>query len=101
MATKIPWIKLYLADEINERCGGIDIGKRFLFCCALTGAAHEEPRSQTMRFDVTVLGLTRPEPSNRIAVLSPPSRCVTWRTIATCQRAWLSMMGRSVGSARR
>ena len=43
--------------KINERCGGIDIGKRFLFCCALTGAAHEEPRSQTMRFDVTVPGL--------------------------------------------
>ena len=33
--------------EINERCGGIDKGKRFLFCCVLTGAAHEEPRSQT------------------------------------------------------
>ena len=45
--------------KINERCGGIDIGKLFLFCCALTGAAHEEPRSQTMRFDVTVPGLTR------------------------------------------
>ena len=66
MATTIPWIKLYLADagvspdwslqpaeqlmfsrqlvgneelrmgKINERCGGIHIGKRFLFCCALT-----------------------------------------------------------------
>lgn len=45
--------------KINERCGGIDIGKRFLFCCALTGSAHEEPRSETMRFDVTVPGLTR------------------------------------------
>lgn len=89
MATQIPWIKLYLADaggspdwrlqpaeqlifsrqlvgdeelrmgKINERCGGIDIGKRFLFCCALTGAAQEEPHSQTMRFDVTVPGLLR------------------------------------------
>jgi hypothetical protein len=45
--------------KINERCGGIDIGKRFLFCCALTGAAHEEPCSQIKRFDVTVPGLTR------------------------------------------
>ena len=33
--------------KINERCGGIDVGKRFLLCCVLTGAAHEEPRSQT------------------------------------------------------
>jgi hypothetical protein len=24
---------------------GIDIGKRFLVCCVMTGAAHEEPRS--------------------------------------------------------
>ncbi len=45
--------------KINECCGGIDIGKRFLLCCALKGAAHEEPHSQTLRFDATVPGLTR------------------------------------------
>ena len=27
--------------KINERCGGIDVGKRFLHCCVLSGAAHE------------------------------------------------------------
>src|SRR5271170_2780411 len=43
--------------KINERCGGIDVGKRFLLCCVLTGAAHEEPRSQTRRFDATVSDL--------------------------------------------
>ena len=26
--------------KINERCAGIDVGKRFLVCCALTGAAR-------------------------------------------------------------
>ena len=26
--------------KMNERCGGIDVGKRFLLCCLLTGAAH-------------------------------------------------------------
>jgi transposase len=41
-------------SKIIERCAGIDIGKRFLVCCVLTGAAHEEFRSQTMRFDTTV-----------------------------------------------
>jgi transposase len=40
--------------KINEYCAGIDVGKRFLLCCALTGAAHEEPQSQTQRFDATV-----------------------------------------------
>ena len=43
--------------KINERCGGIDVGKRFLLCCVLTGAAHEDPRSQTRRFDATVSDL--------------------------------------------
>jgi transposase len=45
--------------KINERCGGIDVGKRFLLCCVLSGAAHEEPRSQTRRFDATVSDLAR------------------------------------------
>jgi transposase len=43
--------------KINEFCAGIDVGKRFLLCCALTGAAPEEPRSQTRRFDATVQDL--------------------------------------------
>src|SRR5579863_6550561 len=43
--------------KINEFCAGIDVGKRFLLCCALTGAAQEEPRSQTRRFDATVQDL--------------------------------------------
>jgi len=45
--------------KINERCAGIDVGKRFLVCCALTGAASEEPCSQTRRFDTTVAALMR------------------------------------------
>jgi transposase len=45
--------------KLIERCAGIDIGKRFLVCCVTTGAAHEEPRSETRRFDTTVPGLTR------------------------------------------
>jgi transposase len=45
--------------KIIERCAGIDVGKRFLFCCILTGAANEEPQSQTLRFDATVPALER------------------------------------------
>ena len=45
--------------KIIERCAGIDVGKRFLLCCVLTGAANEEPRGETLRFDTTVLALER------------------------------------------
>jgi transposase len=44
-------------SKIIERCAGIDVGKRFLLCCVLTGATHEEPRSQTLRFEATVPSL--------------------------------------------
>jgi transposase len=45
--------------KINERCAGIDVGKRFLLCCVLKGEAHEDPCSQTRRFDATVPALIR------------------------------------------
>lgn len=45
--------------KIIERCAGIDIGKRFLLCCVVTGAAHQEPHSETRRFDTTVAALER------------------------------------------
>ena len=45
--------------KIIQRCAGIDIGKRFLLCCVLTGAADEEPSSKTLRFDTTVPALER------------------------------------------
>ena len=44
-------------SKIIERCAGIDIGKRFLLCCVLTGAADEEPHGQTLRFETTVPAL--------------------------------------------
>ena len=46
--------------KINERCAGIDVGKRFLLCCVLTGGANEEPSMRTLRFDTTVAALTPP-----------------------------------------
>jgi transposase len=46
-------------SKIIERCAGIDIGKRFLLCSVLTGAAHEEPASQTRRFDTNVPDLVQ------------------------------------------
>lgn len=45
--------------KLIERCAGIDIGKRFLVRCVMTGAAQEEPGTETRRFDTTVPGLKR------------------------------------------
>ena len=45
--------------KIIQRCAGIDVGKRFLLCCVLTGSAAEEPQSETRRFDTTVPSLER------------------------------------------
>src|SRR3954465_3638618 len=44
-------------SKIIERCAGIDFGKRFLLCSVLTGAAHEDPATQTRRFDTNVSDL--------------------------------------------
>lgn len=44
-------------SKIIERCAGIDVGKRFLLCSVLTGAAQEGPASQTRRFDTNVSDL--------------------------------------------
>jgi transposase len=41
--------------KIIEHCAGIDVGKRFLLCCVLTGAANEEPHGETLRFDLAYL----------------------------------------------
>jgi transposase len=43
--------------KIVERCASIDVGKRFLLCCVLTGSAAEDPHSETRRFDTTVPSL--------------------------------------------
>ncbi len=87
-----------------ERCAGIDIGKRFLVCCVMTGAAHEEPRSETRRFDTTVPGLKRLRNwLNDAQVIGkvqafrkdhkPP------KATLICVRLWCSMHGRQLVSA--
>lgn len=40
---------------VVERCAGIDVGKKFVMVCVMTGAAHEEPRAETRKFS-TVRG---------------------------------------------
>ena len=37
-----------------ERCAGIDVGKKFLAVCVLTGPLEGEPRAQRLRYGTTV-----------------------------------------------
>jgi transposase len=42
-----------------ERCGGIDVGKKFLAVCIMVGPLEGEPRIETRRFGTTVAELKR------------------------------------------
>ena len=35
-----------MIDAVIERCVGIDVGKKFLVACVMTGPAHGEARSE-------------------------------------------------------
>lgn len=39
---------------VVERCAGIDVGKKFVLVCILTGVAQDEPQSQVRRYGTTV-----------------------------------------------
>src|SRR5215831_17987533 len=42
-----------------ERCGGIDVGKKFLAVCIMVGPLEGEPHVEIQRFGTTVLELRR------------------------------------------
>src|ERR1700681_874994 len=46
-----------MIKAVVERCVGIDIGKKFLLACVMTGPAHGEARSEIRTFGTTVAEL--------------------------------------------
>jgi transposase len=48
-----------MIEVVLERCAGIDIGKRFVVVCLLTGAAGQSPRMEKRQYDATVGELER------------------------------------------
>ena len=42
---------------VIERCAGIDVGKKFIAVCVMTGPANGEARSETRIFGTTVAEL--------------------------------------------
>ena len=48
-----------MIDAVIERCAGIDVGKKFLAVCVMTGPANGEARSEIRQFGTTVSELKR------------------------------------------
>ena len=48
-----------MIDAVIERCVGIDVGKKFLVACVMTGPASGEARSETREFGTTVSELKK------------------------------------------
>jgi hypothetical protein len=54
-AWSAPWNEPPLAEQpmiptVIERCVGIDVGKKFLAVCAMTGPAHGEAQAEVRKF---------------------------------------------------
>ena len=43
-----------MMEVVCERCAGIDVGKKFLVVCLLTGAADQSPKEEIRNFGTTV-----------------------------------------------
>jgi UvrD-like helicase C-terminal domain len=50
---------LYVALSRAEQCAGIDVGKKCVLVCVLTGGAKDEPRTQIKKFGTIVSELDR------------------------------------------
>ncbi len=48
-----------MIEAILERCAGIDVGKKFVVVCVMTGGAKDEPHTQIKKFGTIVSELQR------------------------------------------
>jgi len=48
-----------MIEAILERCAGIDVGKKFVVVCVMTGGSKDEPRTQIKKFGTIVSELER------------------------------------------
>jgi len=43
-----------MIEAVVERCAGIDVGKKFVLVCVMTGGAKDEPHTQIKKFGTIV-----------------------------------------------
>ena len=48
-----------MIEAVIERCAGIDVGKKFVLVCVMTGGAKDEPQTEIKKFDTIVSELDR------------------------------------------
>jgi len=48
-----------MIEAVVERCAGIDVGKKFVLVCVMTGGAKDEPHTQIKKFGTIVSELER------------------------------------------
>jgi transposase len=48
-----------MIEAVLERCAGIDIGKKYLICCVMLGAAGEKATEETQQFNTTMRELEK------------------------------------------
>ncbi len=48
-----------MIEAVVERCAGIDVGKKFVLVCVMTGAAKDEPHTKIKKFGTIVSELER------------------------------------------
>jgi transposase len=48
-----------LIEAVIERCAGIDVGKKFVLVCVMTGGAKDEPQTEIKKFGTIVSELDR------------------------------------------
>jgi hypothetical protein len=48
-----------MIEAIVERCADIDVGKKFVLVCVMTGGAKDEPHTQIRKFGTIVSELER------------------------------------------
>jgi transposase len=48
-----------MIEAVIERCAGIDVGKKLVLVCVMTGGAKDEPQTQIKKFGTIVSELDR------------------------------------------
>jgi hypothetical protein len=55
-----------MIEAVIERCAGIDVGKKFLVVCVMSGSLEAEPKTEIRKFGTIVAELEAPDEFNHI-----------------------------------
>jgi len=88
-----------MIEAILERCAGIDVGKKFVVVCVMTGGAKDEPHTQIKKFGTVVAATNRKGSQLQSRYHALRARCGNKRAIVALGHMLLKMV-HAVSSAR-